>query len=144
VSVADVGFGVSQTLPVVVALNAAQPGQLVYVEQPELHLHPRAQVGMARVLARAANRGVRVVAETHSSLILREVQTLVAQGELEADRVALHWFSRDAVTGCTRVTSAELDEEGAFGDWPEDFDEVILRSEAAYLDAVEQREAHAC
>src|SRR5262249_4230340 len=41
ISIADVGFGISQTLPVLVALHTASPGQLVYVEQPELHLHPR-------------------------------------------------------------------------------------------------------
>ncbi|MCC3509417.1 MAG: ATP-binding protein [Microcoleus sp. PH2017_17_BER_D_A] len=43
VSIADVGFGVSQTLPILVALLVAEPGQLVYLEQPEIHLHPRAQ-----------------------------------------------------------------------------------------------------
>src|SRR5664280_658319 len=50
VNVADVGFGVSQSLPVVVALLAADVGQLVYIEQPEIHLHPRAQVAMAKVI----------------------------------------------------------------------------------------------
>ena len=40
VSIADVGVGVSQSLPVVVALRTARPGQLVYIEQPEIHLHP--------------------------------------------------------------------------------------------------------
>ena len=44
VNIADVGFGVSQVLPVLVALIAAEPGQLVYLEQPELHLHPRAKL----------------------------------------------------------------------------------------------------
>jgi hypothetical protein len=62
VNIADVGFGLSQTLPVVVALLSAQPGQLVYIEQPEIHLHPRAEVAMAQVLADTARRGVRVVA----------------------------------------------------------------------------------
>ena len=80
VSIADVGFGVSQVLPVLVALIVAEPGRLVYLEQPELHLHPRAQVALAQVLAAAAKRGVRVVAETHSSLLLLAVQTLVAEG----------------------------------------------------------------
>ena len=80
VSIADVGFGVSQVLPVLVALIVADPGQLVYLEQPELHLHPRAQVALAQVLADAAKRGVRVVVETHSSLLLLAVQTLVAEG----------------------------------------------------------------
>lgn len=70
VNIADVGFGISQVLPVLVALLAVEPGQLVYLEQPEIHLHPRAQVALAQVLADAANRGVRVVVETHSELFL--------------------------------------------------------------------------
>ena len=57
VNIADVGIGVSQVLPVLVALIVAEPGQLVYIEQPELHLHLRAQVALAQVLADAAKRG---------------------------------------------------------------------------------------
>ena len=68
VNIADVGFGVSQVLPVLVALLTAEPGQMVYLEQPEIHLHPRAQTALATALADAANRGVRVVAETHISV----------------------------------------------------------------------------
>ncbi len=86
VNIADVGFGISQTLPVVVALLTARPGQMVFIEQPELHLHPRAQVAMAEVLAKAAKRGVRVVIETHSSLLLLGVQSLVAEGILPCIR----------------------------------------------------------
>jgi predicted ATPase len=135
VNIADVGFGVSQTLPVLVALLVARPGQLVYIEQPELHLHPKAQTALAPILTAAAERGVKVVVETHSALLLRAIQTLVAKGELAPDRVKLHWFQRDA-DGMTEITSADLDEDGAFGQWPEDFDDVMLNTEAAYLDAV--------
>ncbi len=138
VNVADIGFGVSQTLPVLVALAAAHPGQLVYLEQPEIHLHPRAQVAMAKVLVNAANRGVQVVAETHSSLLLRGVQTLVANGEIKPEKVKLHWFSRDD-EGETHITSADVDENGAFGDWPQDFDDVSLDTEGAYLDSVQRK-----
>ena len=74
VSIADVGFGVSQTLPILVALLVAEPGQLVYLEQPEIHLHPRAQVALAQILVDSANRGVRVVIETHGELLLLAVQ----------------------------------------------------------------------
>jgi AAA ATPase domain/Protein of unknown function (DUF3696) len=139
VNIADVGFGISQTLPVVVALLAAKPGQLVFIEQPEIHLHPRAQVAMAKLLARAAERGVRVVIETHSSLLLLGVQSLVAEGILPASDVALHWFLREHESGITTVRSAELDEAGRFGDWPEDFDDVALESEHRYLTAAEAR-----
>lgn len=138
VSIADVGFGVSQCLPVLVAALVAVEGQLLYIEEPEIHLHPRAQFALAEVLADAANRGVRVVVETHSSLLLTGVQALVAEGKLSPGLVALHWFSRDKV-GRTHVRSAELDEGGAFGDWPEDFAEVALDAQARYLDAAERR-----
>ena len=138
VSIADVGIGVSQTLPVLVALLAAKPGQLVYLEQPEIHLHPRAQAAMAQVLADAAMRGVRVVAETHSSLLLLGVQTLVAEGKLPPELVKLHWFTRGD-DGATTIRSADLDEGGRFGDWPEDFDTVELKAQSRYLDAAEAR-----
>ncbi len=140
-NIADVGFGVPSALPVLVALLAASPGQTVYIEQPEIHLHPKAQVQMASILAEAARRGVRVIAETHSSLLLRAVQTLVAKGELARDLVKLHWFMRNEKDGATEVHSADLDADGAFGEWPSDFSEVELRSEGDYLDAVGLRSA---
>ncbi|MBL8161508.1 MAG: AAA family ATPase [Anaerolineae bacterium] len=140
VSIADVGFGVSQVLPVVVALLAAQPGQLVYIEQPEIHLHPRAQVALAAILANAARRGVRVIVETHSALLIQGVQTLVASKQLDPDQVILHWFTRRD-DGSTQITSRELDTLGAYGDWPEDFADVQFETDSAYLDIVEQRRA---
>jgi predicted ATPase len=137
VSIADVGVGVSQTLPVLVALHAAKPGQLVYIEQPEIHLHPRAQTAMAQILANAAKRGVRVVVETHSSLLILGIQTLVAEGEISPELIKLHWFERR--NGHTEITSRDLDETGAFGDWPEDFADVALEAQSRYLDAAESR-----
>jgi predicted ATPase len=138
VNISDVGFGVSQTLPVLVALLTARPGQMVYIEQPEIHLHPRAQSAMARILADAAKRGVRVVVETHSSLLLRSIQTLIAEGYIPPRDVILHWF--ECPDGVTKVTSCEPDESGAYGDWPEDFDDTILDVEGRYLDAVEAQQ----
>jgi len=138
VSIADVGLGVSQTLPVIVALHAAEPDQLIYLEQPEIHLHPRAQSAMAEVLADAAIAGKRLIVETHSSLLLLGIQTLVAEGKLPPELVKLHWFTMQE-DGSTKITSADLDETGAFGDWPEDFATVTLESEDRYLDAAQKR-----
>jgi hypothetical protein len=136
VNVADVGLAVSTVLPVLVALIQAAPGQLVYIEQPELHLHPRAQWRLAQLLAQAANRGVRLVIETHSSLLLQGILTCVAKGTITPENVALHWFSRNE-DGVTEVTTAELDEQGRFGDWPADFDRVEMKASNDYLDAME-------
>jgi hypothetical protein len=138
VNVADVGLAVSTVLPVLVALIQAEPGQLVYIEQPELHLHPKAQVLIAQLLANAANRGVRLVIETHSSLLLQGILTCVAKGVISSEKVALHWFARNE-DGITRVKTANLDSEGRFGDWPADFDDVELKASNDYLDAVEAR-----
>jgi predicted ATPase len=131
VNIADVGFGVSQVLPVIVALLVAEPEQMVYIEQPEIHLHPRAQIALSEIFADAANRGVRVVVETHSELFLMGVQSLVAEDKL-------HWFTRNP-DGSSKVASADLDETGAFGDWPEDFGSTTLGMSNRYLSAAETK-----
>jgi hypothetical protein len=139
VNVADVGLAVSQILSVLVALTLAHPNQLVYIEQPELHLHPRAQWKLAQLLAQASNRGVRLIIETHSSLLLRGILTEIAEGRVANDKVILHWFERDKETGLSAVRPAVPDPAGRVGEWPEDFSDVELKSDSQYLDAVEKK-----
>jgi predicted ATPase len=139
VPIADVGFGVSQALPIAVALVAAEPGDWIYVEEPESHLHPRAQARLGTLLAQAALRGVRVVIETHSSILLRSIQTLVAKDVIDKDLVKLHWCTRDPKTGATNVQLAELKNDGSFGEWTEDFADVEMDVERAYLNAASAR-----
>jgi hypothetical protein len=131
-NLADVGLGVSQVLPILVALLMAIPGQIVHIEQPELHLHPGAQARLARILGDAAKRGVLVVVETHSPLILLGIQTLVANSTLTPDMVALNWFSL-APDGSSRVVTRSLDKGGRVPDWPEDFGKVTLAAQKEYL-----------
>lgn len=139
VSIADVGFGASQVLPVVVALHAAAPGQLVHIEQPEIHLHPNAQVKMAELLLAAARRGVKVVVETHSAVLLKRIQVAVAKDEVAPETVALHWFRRNEA-GSTKVTTEFFDDRGSYGAWPVDFAEVERQVDRDYLDAVMAKE----
>lgn len=136
VSIADVGFGVSQVLPVLVALLVAEPGQVVYIEQPETHLHPKAQRAMAGIFAAAANREATVIVETHSLIFVRAIQTLVAKKEVKKELVKLHWVTRDE-KGDTNVDTADLDASGAYGDWPQDFEATEMESEMAYIEAAE-------
>lgn len=138
VNIADVGFGVSQTLPVLVALLSAEKGQMVFIEQPEIHLHPKAQVAMAGLFVQAALRGVRLIVETHSSLLILALQAAVAEQKIGADKISMNWFSRDA-DGQTHVVEAELGPDGSYGEWPVDFDEVQLGLEDRYLTSAEER-----
>lgn len=134
VSIADVGFGLSQSLPVAVALLAAEPGELVYLEQPEIHLHPRAEYHLSRLIQRAVLRGVQVVVETHSELLLLGLQELVARKQFMGKQVILHWVQRDQY-GASHLTSKELDEKGGFGEVPVDFGAVSLEAMHNYLNA---------
>lgn len=136
VSIADVGFGVSQVLPVLVALLVVNPGQVVYIEQPETHLHPKAQRALAGIFAQAALRDATVIVETHSLIFVRAVQTLVAKKQLDKERVKLHWVERD-VKGDTTVTTSDLDDAGAYGNWPQDFEETEMAAEQDYIEAAE-------
>ena len=136
VSIADVGFGVSQVLPVLVALLVARQGQIVYIEQPETHLHPKAQRALAQIFANAASRLATVVVETHSLLFVRAIQTLVAKKSLDKALVKLHWVTRDS-KGDTSVATSDLDEAGAYGTWPQDFEATELDAEQDYLSAAE-------
>ncbi len=134
VNIADVGFGVSQILPVLVALLVAQPDQLVIIEQPELHLHPLAQARLAPIIIEAAKGGVRLVIETHSLTLLTALQAEVARGHLDPDHTALHWFSRDEEGACS-VKSVTMGRDGSTGDWPVDFADIEMAIEGEYIDA---------
>lgn len=134
VSIADVGFGFSQSLPVVVALLAAETGELVYLEQPEIHLHPRAEYQLSRLIHRAVMRGVQVVVETHSELILLGLQELVASEQFKGKQVILHWVQRNT-HGASTLSTTELDDIGSFGDVPIDFSNVSLEAMKNYLNA---------
>ncbi|HHN93780.1 MAG TPA: hypothetical protein ENK17_03350 [Anaerolineae bacterium] len=136
VNIADVGFGLSQSLPVLVALIAAEPGQLVYLEQPEIHLHPEAQVALADLIGDAVRRGVQVVVETHSHLLLMAFQRSIAKKVLSTEQVVLHWFRRGE-QGITDVESTAFNPDGSYEkrDIPVDFADVSMRLMREYLGA---------
>lgn len=139
VNITDVGFGVSQVMPVIVALNVAERNQLVHIEQPEIHLHPNAQVKMAQILLRAAQRGVQLIVETHSSTLIKAIQLEIAKSRNLESLVQLHWCVRDH-EGVTRVESAVPDKLGAYGEWPLDFNDIELDLDAGYIDATYQKQ----
>lgn len=134
VALPDVGFGVSQVLPIVVALVFAVPGQLVYLEQPEMHLHPAAIQALALEFAAYVKRGIRLVVETHSEALLVAIQSAIAEGLLAPDQTIFHWFERGE-DGAATVASSVPDAAGRYGDWPVDFGETMLHLQSRYLSA---------
>ena len=70
----NIGFGISYTLPVIVAILSARPGALIIIENPEAHLHPQGQSELAKLISKAASYGVQVIIETHSDHIINGIQ----------------------------------------------------------------------
>lgn len=114
------GFGVTQTLPIVIAALSASEGDILLIENPEVHLHPMGQALMGQFLAEAANAGVQVIVETHSDHILNGVRRSVKAGGISSDDVAIHFF-RPRAEGESQVTSPLIDQSGNIDDWPEGF-----------------------
>lgn len=118
----DVGFGVSQVLPMLVLAYFVPQGTTILAEQPEIHLHPRAQVGLAELMAEVARkRKVQFLVETHSEHLFRRLQTLLAEGGKLRRRDCALYFVDAAADGSARLTTLELDEYGRVANWPAQF-----------------------
>jgi predicted ATPase len=116
----DVGFGVSQVLPVVTLLQYVPEGSTVILEQPEIHLHPLAQAGLADVLIQAATtRRVQVVIESHSEHLLLRLQRRIAENKISANDVKLYFC--ETPRGVSTLTQLELDLLGNISNWPKNF-----------------------
>jgi hypothetical protein len=80
VSLKDTGFGISQVLPLLIQGFSSIPGTILILEQPEIHLHPRAQAELGDILVAISKRGVKLLVETHSEHILLRLQRRIAEG----------------------------------------------------------------
>lgn len=116
----DVGVGVSQVLPVIVAALFADPGHIVIVEEPESHLHPVAQTQLAEMfVAVSRERQVQFIVETHSEQLLRRMQTLVAKERTAAGQLRMYFVERTASDALLKAL--DVDEFGTIRPWPEQF-----------------------
>jgi len=130
----NVGFGLTYSLPIIVACLAAEQGGILLLENPEAHLHPRGQAALGHLLAMCCADGVQVIVETHSDHLLNGVRVAVKNGALAADKVALHYFERDVRTGESRIESPRVLPDGQLDRWPEGFFDQWDKSLDALLD----------
>ena len=118
----NAGFGISYTLPIVVAALRAETGGLLLVENPEAHLHPAGQSMIGGFLARVAADGVQVLLETHSDHVLNGIRVAVAEGEaaLDPDQTVVNFFRADDEGGPVHQV-IKLDRTGQLSAWPVGF-----------------------
>ena len=118
------GFGLTQVLPIIVAALSADEGDLLLIENPEVHMHPAGQAAMGEFLAEAANASVQVLIETHSDHVLNGIRRAVRKGSLEAGAAALYFFRprhEAEESGVAQVESMSMDADGSIDSWPDGF-----------------------
>jgi hypothetical protein len=140
VLITDVGFGISQILPVIVLCYYVPEGSTIILEQPEIHLHPSVQAGLADVFIDAIKvRHIQILLESHSEHLLLRLQRRIAeQAEgFGADDIALYFCNyKDSQSDSV---SLEVDELGNIRNWPQDFFGDELGERAAMVRAQVER-----
>lgn len=141
VALPDVGFGVSQVLPALVQAFYCPADSVVWMEQPEIHLHPQVQAELADVFISAIQayekgrpRNVQLIIETHSEHFLNRLQRRLAEEVLKPEDVAVY-FARTGNDGA-ELDELEINELGDIVNWPDNFfgdemGEIVARTEAA-------------
>jgi len=128
----NVGFGLSYSLPVIVALLSASPDSLLIIENPEAHLHPRGQSKLAELIALVAQAGVQIIIETHSDHIFNGLRKTIATKKINKDNVKIHFFelNEDNISENTEIQLSEKGrvlnyKKGLFDQFDEDLDALL-------------------
>ena len=116
----EIGFGISQVLPVLTILFYVPDNSIVILEQPELHLHPAVQASLADVLIDAAkSKNIQIILESHSEHLLHRFLRRIAERKIEDSDVAFFFLRRDG--GHSVIDELQVDLFGNVKNWPKDF-----------------------
>ena len=130
------GFGTNSLIMLLLQLVTANKGATVMIEEPEIHLHPKAQADLAEVLAAEARAGDKqVIMTTHSEHITGRLLTLVAERTLTPEDLAIYAFEKDAETGVCTAKPLTISGEGGIEGGIRDFFDVSLAEMNRYVEA---------
>jgi len=120
VDLSAVGTGVSQLLPVLMAVLLTRSQEIVIIEQPELHLNPALEKALATFLLNSARCGRQIVVETHSEHLVNRLRRHIAEGT-EVEKEAIGILFAQQTDGITQYHAAEINEIGGIVNWPQGF-----------------------
>ena len=120
VTLADMGYGLSQFLPVLVHCYYAEEGSTLILEQPGIHLHPKVQSQLADLLIEViTERNLQILVESHSEHLLNRLQRRIAEEKISVNKTALYFCRNDE--GVSNIEQLKMDEFGNITNWPENF-----------------------
>ena len=120
VRLTDVGFGVSQVLPVLVLCYYVPEGSILILEQPEAHLHPKVQSELADLLIEVVkNRKLQIILESHSEHLLIRLMRRIAEEQISADDTAFYFCEMNE--GTSEIERLNVDDYGNITNWPQNF-----------------------
>jgi len=130
------GFGTNSLIMLLLQLVSANRGATVMIEEPEIHLHPKAQADLAEVLAKEALAGNKqVIMTTHSEHITGRLLTLVAEGKLPPEDLAIYAFEKDAETGVCAAKPLKISDDGGIEGGIRDFFDTNLAEMNRFVEA---------
>ena len=141
VSLVAEGFGTNALVQLLFELARAVEGATILMEEPEIHLHPKAQAELASVIveeAKASNK--QVIMTTHSEHIAGRLLTLVAERKLTPDEVAIYSFEKDPETGICSANEIEVTPRGQVQGGLGAFFEADMDEMRRYVDALRSQE----
>jgi len=120
VNIADVGEGITQSLPVIVSAFLPNENSITMIEQPELHLHPSAHGNLAELFANTAKKyNKKYLIETHSQNFVLRLRRLVAENKMNRDDLVIYWVDYDENNNTSTLKKIEVDKLGRVDYWPE-------------------------
>ncbi len=129
-SAKNIAFGVSYTLPILVAILSAQKGALLIIENPEAHLHPYGQAKLTELFCLAAQADIQIIVETHSDHIVNGVLVQCKKFETESkgidkNKVKIWHFNKDENSHLSQAIEVEIREKGRIRNAPKGFFDQI-------------------
>lgn len=119
-TISNVGFGVSQVLPLIVEGFYSNPNSTILIEQPEIHLHPKVQADLGDLLIELTRQGRNIIVETHSEHLISRLTRRIAEGtKFTHQDLAIYYFSQKEKY--TQIQNIHINELGQFENWPEGF-----------------------
>lgn len=117
----NVGFGITYVLPIVIALLSAKENDLIILENPEAHIHPRGQRKLGELIASVGSGNVQVILETHSDHILNGIRIAVKKQKIKPQDTNLLYFYKDKSDYKHKIKSPQLRPDGRINEWPDGF-----------------------